>query len=380
MKETIKMCIKRIDLTILIAMTILIGIGVFCVSKAFAHEPTFMNTMLKQFLGIAIGYGIIVVIILIDYHFICNLAPIIYIGTVGLLGYTLLFGKEINYVKRWVDIGPVQIQPSELSKISIIISVTYLCSLLKEKMDKLYTIFILGAAVGVPMILILLEPHLSSTLSIIFIVIIMVFCSGIHYKVIGKTIAIFAPIIGAILISVLVFDVDLPFIQKYQVERVLSFLSDDESENLDGLYQQLQSISAISSGGLEGKFFTESNSNRYYSTIYAKESDFVFSIVGEEFGFIGSLLVILLFTILVFRSILIALGTQDYTGRLLVIGCASYLMYQIFVNIGVATHVLPNTGLPLPFISNGLTSLVSSAAAVGLILNVGIRQKGRLVS
>lgn len=378
MKETIKMCLRRIDIVILITMTLLICVGVFCVAKAFGQEPDFIKTMIKQFLGIGIGYILIAIIILLDYHFICNLSPLIYAATVGLLAYTLIFGREINKVKRWVDIGPVQIQPSELTKVVLIIAIAYLCQMLKDKMDKLYTIFILGAAVGLPTILILLEPHLSSTLSILFIFVIMVYCSGIHYKVIGKTIAIFVPIIAAVFISVLVFDVKIPFIQKYQIERILSFVSDDESESLDGMYQQLQSIGAISSGGLQGKLLTESDNSRYYSRIYAKESDFVFSIVGEEFGFVGSLGVVVLYAILVFRCIMIALKTSDYTGRMITIGCASYLMYQIFVNIGVATKLLPNTGLPLPFISNGLTSLVSSCAAVGLVLNVGIRQKGRI--
>lgn len=378
MKETIKLCFKKIDITILIIMTILIGIGLYCVRQAFYLSDHMTLDILKQGAGIFLGYFLILVIILIDYHFICSLSPILYIGINLILVYTLIFGTEVNYVKRWITIMGIQIQPSELTKIVLIIVITYACNQLRNKMDKLYTLFILGALVGIPMVLILLEPHLSSTLSIIFIFLVLVYSSGIHYKVIGKTLAIVVPIVAGLFISVAVFDADIPFIEKYQVNRILSFLSDDESESLSGAYQQLQSIGAISSGGLQGKMLLNDGDTRNYSRIYAKESDFVFAIVGEEFGFIGSFMIIVLYAILILRCLIVAGAATDYEGRLICIGVASYLMFQVFVNIGVATNLIPNTGLPLPFISNGLTSLVSSMAAVGLVLNVQIRQRGRV--
>lgn len=378
MRETIKLCFKKIDIVILIVMTILIGIGLYCVRQAFINTDELTLDILKQGAGIFLGYLLILIIILIDYHFICSLSPLLYIGINLVLVYTLLFGTEINYVKRWITILGFQIQPSELTKVVLIVVITYACNQLRNKMDKLYVLFILGALVGIPMVLIVLEPHLSSTLSIFFIFIVMTYCSGISYKVIGKALAIVVPIVAGLFISVAVFDADIPFIEKYQVERILSFLSDDESENLSGAYQQLQSIGAISSGGLQGKMLLDDGDTRNYSRIYAKESDFVFAIVGEEFGFIGSFMILILYAILVLRCLIVAGSATDYEGRLLCIGVASYLMFQIFVNIGVATNLIPNTGLPLPFISNGLTSLVSSMAAVGLVLNVQIRQRGRV--
>jgi rod shape determining protein RodA len=159
------------------------------------------------------------------------------------------------------------------------------------------------------------------------------------------------------------------------VKRVLSFLSDDESDELTGDYQQNQSIGAIASGGLQGKLIFSEGDYKYYSEIYAKESDFVFAIIGEEFGFIGSFLIIVLYALLVVRCVSISYHAPDYIGKLICMGVSAYFMFQIFSNIGVATMLIPNTGLPLPFVSNGLTSLISSMIAVGLVLNIGMRRK-----
>jgi rod shape determining protein RodA len=181
------------------------------------------------------------------------------------------------------------------------------------------------------------------------------------------------------LIGAALFHIDIPFIENYQINRVLTFISTDESENLDGDYQQLQAVSAMGSGGLHGKMMsTEDDKNREYQLIYAKESDFVFTIVGEEFGFIGSFFIVICYIILIIRCLIISFRAPDYMGKLICMGVSSYLMFQIFVNISVATKLLPNTGLPLPFVSYGLTSLISSMFAIGLVLNIGARQPYRM--
>lgn len=381
MKELVKMCFKKIDYVIIIIMTMLICVGLFCGQKAFMLNDNQNSIIIKQLVGVFLGYALIIGIVLIDYRIICKLSFILYIVMVLTLAYTLIFGSELNYVKRWIVIFGIQIQPSELAKVVLIVFMAFLCNHFKSKLDKLYVLFIFGAVVALPTVLILLEPHLSSSLAIAFTFCIIVYFSGISYKVIGKALLIILPIVASIFIAVGVFDVDIPFIENYQIKRVLSFLSTDESESLAGDYQQLQSLAAISSGGLQGKILSsDSDEDRNYSRIYAKESDFVFAIVGEEFGFIGCFFIIVLYAILVFRCILISLRSPDYMGKLICVGVSAYLMFQIFVNIGVATNILPNTGLPLPFISNGLTSLISSMVAVGLVLNVGIRQKGKNLS
>ena len=376
MREKIKESFKGIDFIIILTMTLLIGIGLFCERQAFMLSEEQNSIFIKHLAGIFIGYLLIIVILLVDYHFICKLSFLLYLLMIAILAYTLIAGNDLNNVKRWVMILGIPFQPSELTKVALILFLASICNRFKDKMNRFYVLMILAAVVALPVLLILLEPHLSSSLAILFIFAIVVYSSGISYKVIGAALALVLPVIAVVFISVAVFKVNIPFIEEYQIKRVLSFLSTDESDDLTGDYQQNQSIAAIGAGGLHGKTISlEPEEDRSYQNIYAKESDFVFAIVGEEFGFIGCFLIILFYALLIFRCTLISVRTSDYMGRIICMGVSAYLIFQIFVNIGVATKLLPNTGLTLPFISYGLTSLISSMIAVGLVINIGVGRK-----
>lgn len=373
MREKIKECFKGMDFIIIITMTLLICIGLFCERQAFVLSEEQNSIFIKHLAGIFIGYILIIVILLMDYHFICKLSFLLYLFMISILAYTLIAGSNLNNVKRWVMILGIPFQPSELTKVVLILFLAFLCNHYKDRLNRFYVLIILAVAAALPVGLILLEPHLSSSLAILFIFAIVIYSSGISYKVIGAALALIVPVIAVIFISVAVFKINIPFIEEYQIKRVLSFLSTDESDELTGDYQQNQSIAAIGAGGLHGKTISlEPERNRTYQEIYAKESDFVFAIVGEEFGFIGSFIIIILYAVLIFRCIIISVRTSDYMGRIICMGVSAYLIFQIFVNIGVATKLLPNTGLTLPFISYGLTSLISSMIAVGLVINIGV--------
>ena len=377
----VKSYFNRVDYILVITMTILICVGLYCEQQAFMSSKDKDAIFIKQLAGVFLGYILIMGITLIDYRILCSLSLPFYVIMQVILALTLVFASNKNNVKRWVTVLGVQLQPSELAKIVLILFLVYLCNHYRSKLDKIYVLIIMGIAVAIPMVLILLEPHLSSSLSLLFIFAIIVYASGIGYKVIGAALAIVVPVVVSVFIAVALFNVKLPFIENYQVNRVLDFLSNDESENQAGDYQQLQSIGAIGSGGLHGKVLdTEIDDNKDYNLIFAKESDFVFAIVGEDFGFIGSFSVIILFAVLIIRCLIIASRASDYMGKLICMGVSGFLMFQIFVNVGVATKFLPNTGLPLPFISYGLTSLISSMIAVGLVLNIAMKQKSRIVN
>lgn len=373
----IKEKFNKIDFVILITMTLLILIGLFSVRQAYLLDSDLNKILIKQLVGIVIGYVLVFLIIFIDYHIIYRFSPVLYIAINLILAYTLLFGSNINGVKRWMIISGTPVQPSEITKVVLILFLACSCNYYKDKLNKLYVILILLVVVAIPTLLILLEPHLSSSISLLFISVIIIYSSGIGYKIIGKVLALAIPAVFIILISVFLFKVNIPFIENYQTSRITKFLSDDESENLSGNYQQNQSLAAIAKGGLHGEILTDkvSDSEKKYSNIYAKESDFVFAIVGEEFGFIGCFIIILLYGILIIRCIVISARTSDYIGKLICMGVSALFMFQFFVNIGVATGLIPNTGLPLPFISSGLTSFLSSAIAVGLVLNINLRTK-----
>ncbi len=378
MIEKIKARLSRIDFLIVIVMTILILVGLYCERQAFIASKNRDAIFIKQIAGILLGYILIMGIMLIDHRTLCSLSFPLYIMMQIVLALTLVFADNKNGVKRWVVVFGMPLQPSEVAKIVLILFLAYLCNRFRSKLDKIYVLVILGIVSLIPMVLILLEPHLSSSLSLMFIFAIIVYASGIGYKVIGAALAIILPTVIAMFVSVVFFHVELPFIESYQVNRVLNYLSNDEADSQGGDYQQLQSIGAIGSGGLHGKLIdSEIDDNKEYSLIYAKESDFVFSIVGEDFGFIGSFIVMILYAILIIRCLMISTRASDYMGRLISMGVSGYLMFQIFVNVGVATKILPNTGLPLPFISYGLTSLLSSMMGVGLVLNIAAKQRSR---
>lgn len=367
---------KSIDFTILIVMTMLIIIGLFCAQQAFLHSEVHEPIFIKQIAGILIGFFLILAIIIMDYHLICALSLLLYAFMIAVLALTLVIGTNINNVKRWISFFGIQFQPSELTKVVLILFLAFLCNYFRNKLNKLHVLFLFIMVVAIPCLLILLEPHMSSCLSILFIFGIIMYTSGISYKLIGIALSLGLLLLTGLYISIAFLQIDIPFIKDYQINRVLFFVSTDESEHLTGDYQQLQAVSAIGSGGLYGKMLSpEAEKDRLYSSIYAKESDFVFTIIGEEFGFIGSFCIILLYAILNIRCFIISIKASDYMGRIICMGVSAYFMFQFFVNIGVATKLLPNTGLPLPFISNGISSLISSMAAVGLVLSVGVNQK-----
>ncbi len=376
MREKVKGIFKNIDYIIVLVMTLLICIGLYCARQAFNMDEARDAILIKNIAGVCFGYLLFIIVITIDFHFYCNLSFLMYLALIAILAYTLVAGSSLNNVNRWIIILGIRFQPSEFTKVALILFMAFLCNRFKEKLNRLSVFFILAAAAAMPIALILLEPHLSSALALLFIFCIIVYTSGISYKVIFAALALVVPVVAGLFIAVAVFKVDLPFIEEYQINRVLYFLSSDESDELSGDYQQNQSIAAIGSGGLHGKSITlKVDEDRRYNNLYAKESDFIFAVVGEEFGFIGSFIILLLYAVLIFRCVLLSTRTTDYMGKIICMGVSAYLMFQIFVNIGVAIKLLPNTGLPLPYISYGLSSLISSMLAVALVVNVGIRQK-----
>lgn len=373
MEKLKKINFKNLDYIILLTMCFLTGIGLYCVRQAELLSEDKKGMFNKQILGVVIGFAIIIALMFIDYRFVARLSYLMYVCILAILAITLKFGKTINHVTRWVVIAGIQLQPSDLTKIVLILFLSYLCYAFKNKLDKMYVLVILSAVAAIPIILILKEPHLSACVSIFFIFCVIVYASGIHYKVIFKVLALVVPMVAGIIISVSVFNVHIPFIKDYWIKRILDFQSTDETEAEAGKYQQNQSIAAIGSGGLAGKMLSADGSSRIYRSIYANECDFIFSIVGEEFGFIGSTVIVLLYLLLIIRCLINAAHAPDYLGKLICIGVSAFLLFQTSANIGVAINLLPNTGMTLPFISYGLTSLISSMTAVGLVLSIRLR-------
>lgn len=365
---------RNLNVTLVVIVTILCSISALAI-KLSGGESLFK----KQIFGLILGLCVVAVVALLDYHFIARFA-VIYYGIIIILLVLTRFsplGTDNNTSSyRWIDLGPLQLQTSELAKITIIIVLAVLFVSLEERMEKVGTLFIAGILTMIPTSLILVQSDLSSSLVMIFILCIMVFAAGISYKIVATVLGISVPTI--VLFFWYIMQPGQTLLREYQLERIIGFM-DPYKYKSGSMYQQLNSIQAIATGRLYGKMMSDgSTSVRGYNSVGVNESDFIWSVIGEEFGFLGCCLILLLLAIIIFTCLSIARRAKDRLGRLIAIGISSMFMFQIFANIGVATMILPNTGLPLPFLSYGLSSLISSMIAIGLILNISLQQKNNV--
>ena len=330
----------------------------------------------KQLLGMIVGLAGLIIISFIVYNFILKFQWPIYFAAVAILGAVLLFGVKVNGAKRWFSLGSFgTLQPSEFAKIMMIIVLTRLITDHRDQISQLKTLIMLGIIYMIPVFLIYMEPNMSTTLVFLFIFVMMIFCGGLSYKFIGRVLVFTVPVVGF-----LVWYIQQPFqilLHGYQLNRILAFLNPSEYQQTTA-NQQYNSVMAIGSGMITGKGL---NNNTITSVkggnfISEQQTDFIFSVIGEELGFVGSCVTILLVALIVFECLKVAKNASNMSGRLIACGVGSMIAFQSFVNIGVATNILPNTGLPLPFISYGLSALLANMAGIGLVINVDL-QKGR---
>lgn len=325
----------------------------------------------KQILGLAIGLVFMVIVSLIDYSYILRFWSVWYLMAIFMQVAVLLFGNDVNGSKRWIDLGFFQFQPSELSKILLICFWAAIFVRYHEKLNTLKMLVIFIVASGIPMGLILVED-MSTTIVIALIFITLLFIAGLSYKIILKVLAAAVP--AGVVFLILLLNHAIPM-QEYRYNRILAWLNPEKYSN--GAYQQQNSIMAIGSGQLWGKGLNNTSivSMKNGNFIAEPQTDFIFAVVGEELGFVGSVIIVILLLLIVIECILIAKNARDLSGRLICCGVAALIGFQSFVNICVATGLMPNTGLPLPFVSYGLTSLVSLFIGIGLVLNVGLQPR-----
>lgn len=363
--------LKHFNFRILIYMGVLTAMGVLVISSATNGDADYVN---KQLIGVFVGMAMVVGLSFVDYHKVLGFHYPIYALCVAGLTSVLIWGKVVNNAKRWIVVpGIGQFQPSEFAKIAVILFFAWYFAKYEEKVSKIH---ILGIAIGlfaVPVALILEEPALSTSLVIVFIFIAMLFIAGISYRWILGTLAVTLPV-GGLFLYLLSREM-VPLIRPYQARRILAFFYPAKYADIN--YQQTSSIMAIGSGMLQGKGLNNNTiasvkSGRFLSE---EQTDFIFAVIGEELGFIGCLAVILLIALLVYECLVLSAKARDLEGRLICSGMAALLAFQSFANIAVATGLFPNTGLPLPFLSYGVSSLTSTFMGLGIVLNVGLQRK-----
>ena len=328
----------------------------------------------RQIIGLVAGVILMIILSMIDYVWLLNFYWILYGINIIALVCVKLFGTNVNGAQRWIDIGVTNFQPSELSKILVVL---FFAKFLMNHEDDLSSAATILKAVGLiapTLILIVLQPDLSTTLSIALVFCAMMYLAGLSYRFIGTLIAILVPV-TIIFISIVV-QPNQPFLHDYQQKRILAWLEPQKYAS-DEAYQQNNAIMAIGSGQLTGKGLNNNTTTSVKNGNFISEpqTDFIFAIVGEELGFVGCCIVIGLLLLIVVQCILIGLRAQDLAGRIICRGVAAQIGFQSFINIGVATGILPNTGIPLPFVSYGLTSLISLYMGIGIVLNIGLQPK-----
>ncbi len=328
----------------------------------------------RQIVGLILGIILMVIISFIDYEWILKLSWILYFVNLILLLAVEFFGYEANNAQRWIDLKFTTLQPSELTKIIFVIFFAKYFMEHKEEINNWK--FLLKSCIlfAIPTYLILRQPDLSTTLSMIIVFVVLIFLTGFSYKVIGIVAAIAIPLM--LITFWYVVQPDQVLLADYQQNRILSWLDPDSYAD-DGAYQQNNSKIAIGSGQLYGKGLNNNTTTSVKNGNFISEpqTDFIFAIIGEELGFVGCCCVITLLLLIVIQCILVGVKCQLFAGQLICYGIAAQIGFQGFINIGVATGLLPNTGIPLPFVSYGLTSLVSLYIAIGIILNIGLHQK-----
>ncbi len=318
----------------------------------------------RQLLFALLGVVGMIIISNLDYHYVEKklFIKIAVIVSVGLMLSVFAFGTTLGGAERWIEIAGITFQPSEFLKFAVICVFAYFTNKRFEQLKQFKTGFLPFAIVlAIACGLVIMQPHLSGTIIIFAIGVAMMFVAGVSPK---HIVVMLVSLVLLIILAVLAMQA---MGITYFSDRILSF-TNPEADISDKTFQTYQSLVTIGSGGLFGLGF--GNSRQKYSYLPASENDFIFSIICEELGFVGGILVILLFGILIFRGFYIASHARDKTGMMLAVGITVQMGLQAFLNIAVATNSVPNTGISLPFFSYGGTALVMQLCEMGVLLSI----------
>ena len=351
----------------LIAITV---IGILVIGSA---EEGYRS---KQVMGFIVGLFFLVLLSLFDYTVFLRFYWVFYAVTLILLLLVHFFGHTGNNAKRWVEIAGIQFQPSETAKILLILFYAQYMMKKKESINSFKTILTMIALLIPPLYLIYDQPDLSTSILIVLIFVSLLFISGLSYKIIMGVLVVVVPV--GIIFLTLVLQPNQTIIKEYQQTRILAWLNPEQYSTAEG-YQQDNSKMAIGSGQLTGKGLENDDisSVKNGNFISEPQTDFIFAIVGEELGFVGGGSVVILLLLITLECLAVARRAKDLAGELIAAGMASLVGFQSFMNISVATGIMPNTGIPLPFVSYGLTSLMSLYLGMGIVLNVRLQAERR---
>lgn len=353
---------RQFDWLLLFCILAITGAGILMIYSA-TYQGVRADLYLRQFHWFVLAMVLFFVILQIDYHVLVDLAVPFFCVSLVLLIAVLFFGKRISGAKSWFSLGYLNFQPSEIAKIA---SILLLARYLSEETRTPLILKDLGVAtliMGIPMILIILQPDMGTTITFLPPLILLLFLAGMRFR--------------WMLLTILSGMASLPvfwmFLKPYQKARILTFV-DPTIDPLGSGYQIIQSKIAVGSGGIFGKGLFSKATQAYLDFIPEKQTDFVFSIVAEDFGLIGVLIVLGLYFLLIARMLRAARQSRDRVGTFIVMGFTAVFFFHIVVNIGMVIGLMPITGLPLPLMSYGGSSLLSTIVGLAIVSNIYMRR------
>lgn len=397
----------RIDLGILLPSILLAIFGLLAIYSSTYNHPTASGNFDKQFFWLLISFGVMVVIYFLPPHFIKMITIPLYLFSILTLLLVLVMGKTVYGSQSWLGIGNLGGQPSEFAKIALILFLAYWISRKTTEINSIKDLAITLAAGFLPIMLILMQPDMGTAIVFALLTLLMIFWGGISlfglFVVLSPGIVTFASLFGTlslvitliVILAILIFfkkdlfvsatvfviniaagfffDYLYNILQPHQQKRIETFL-DPNSDPLGAGYNALQAKVAIGSGGLIGKGFMEGNQTQL-RFIPEQWTDFIYCVVGEEFGFIGSLIVISLFLIIFYRLFKLSATTSDHFSNMVVMGILILLFIHFAINIGMNVGITPVIGLPLPFLSYGGSSLLVNMSLIAIALNIHKNRK-----
>lgn len=362
-----KFRLRDYDFRLVLMVLMLAVIGVVTVGSA---EPSLRT---RQLAGVVAGAVLMIIISFFNYNWILKMKWLIYFLNLGLLVAVWRLGSEGKYgAQRWLELGGLRFQPSELAKILLILFYAQFIMKYRAKLNTVRILAVSVALTALPCYLIYKQPDLSTSIMIVIIFCVVMFAGGLSWKVVAGVFAVAIP--AAALVISLALKPDSKLLADFQINRILAFINPEEYKEKEA-FQQINSEMAIASGMLDGKGYrnNEITSVKNGNFLSEAQTDFIFAVIGEEFGFKGTVTVIVLLFGISIECISVARKAKDTAGTVIAAGMGGLVAFQSFFNIGVATFILPNTGLPLPFVSYGLTSLLTLFMGMGFVLNVRLQ-------
>ena len=350
-----------IDWLLVLGIFLAAGLGVAIIYSATQGGPT-PDYYKRQIVWFVLGLVLMLLVLAIDYHFLLDYAELFYIAVTGLLVYLYFFGALRAGTNRWLELGAFTMHSGELAKLAAVVLLAKYFAAVRKNQLGAAEVAITGALVGVPTILVILQPDLGTAVTLVFAYAVLCFLAGLRGRL--------------VLVASVILALALPLawsfvLRDYQKERVLAFLDPNLDPRGAG-YQSIQSTISVGSGGLTGKGWLK-GSQSPLQFLPAPHTDFVFAVIGEEFGFVGVVGVVLLYLMITIRCLDAGRRARDRLGIYLVAGILAMFVFQAFYNMAMVGGLVPIKGFPLPLVSYGGSSMMTTLVGFGLILNVRMR-------